>query len=203
MQFIPPIAIDKHRFFLFDALDNYIDSLLHRKQQFSAKQQGLEFYVIYAGTIVKNRNTFAKKVKDKNSWRAFGCSKEDLDELIKPIQDYNVAYQWTINNCEIVIRTIEGKWGKATADYIRGCNTSKKYLKAVQKAKNWYNWNKVCNLVTYKVVRRLDLHSKYSILTQLTIDWLNIAPKDIVLTPPTKSINNAIFKRLNILITEP
>ena len=32
--------------------------------------------------------------------------------------------------------TIEGKWGKATMNYIKEYNTSKKYAKAIQKAAN-------------------------------------------------------------------
>ena len=54
----------------------------------------------------------------------------------------------------------------------------------------------------HKVVRRLDLRSRYSILNQLIIDWLKIALKNIILSLPIKLVNNAILKRLNILITE-
>ena len=56
--------------------------------------------------------------------------------------------------------------------------------------------------MTHKVVQRLDLRLRYSTLNQLTIDWSNIAPKDIVLTPPTKSVDNTILKHLNISIIE-
>lgn len=134
---MPPIAIDGYRFLLLNALDKYIDSLPHGKQQFSTEQQGLEFYATYAGTVVEN-SAFAKKVKDRGSWKAAGCS-EDLDELTKPIRDHNVAYQQTKDNREVAMTTIEEKWGKATADYIRGCNASEKYAKAVRKAANRYN----------------------------------------------------------------
>lgn len=54
----------------------------------------------------------------------------------------------------------------------------------------------------YKVVRWLNLHSKYNTLNQLTIDWSNIALKDIVLTSSIKLIDNFILKYLNILIIE-
>lgn len=60
-----PIAIDRYRFLLFNALDKYINSLLHEKQWFSIEQQAREFYATYAGTIVENRNAFAKRIKDR------------------------------------------------------------------------------------------------------------------------------------------
>ena len=82
---MPSITIDKHWFLLLDALNKHINSLPYGKQQFSAEQQGLEFYAIYAGTIVENESAFTKKVKDRGFWRAFECSKKDLDELTKPI----------------------------------------------------------------------------------------------------------------------
>lgn len=60
------IAINRHQFFLLDAIDKNINSLLYEKQQFSTKQQSLEFYAIYADIIIENRSALVKKMKDKN-----------------------------------------------------------------------------------------------------------------------------------------
>lgn len=67
MQFICLIAIDRHWFLLLNALDKYIDSLPYKKYLLSIEKQDLEFYAIYANTIIKNRSAFAKKMKDKSS----------------------------------------------------------------------------------------------------------------------------------------
>ena len=133
---MPLIAINRHWFFSLNALDKYIDSLPYGKQQFSAKQQGLKFYAIYVNTIIENKSAFAKKMKDRGSWRAFGYSKRDLNKLTKLIQDHNVAHKWTKDYCKIVIKTIEEKWEKTIADYIKGYNTIEKYAKAIWKAAN-------------------------------------------------------------------
>lgn len=58
-------------------------------------------------------------------------------------------------------------------------------------------------MVTHKVVWQLDLYSTYSSLNQLIIDWSKIAPKDLILLLPIKSVNNAILRRLNISVMEP
>lgn len=46
-------------------------------------------------------------MKNRDSWRAFGYSKEDLDELTKSIRDHNVTYQQTKDNYEVLMTTIE------------------------------------------------------------------------------------------------
>lgn len=96
LPFIYLIIINKHWFFLFNALDKYINSLPYEKQQFTIKWQGLEFYAIYAINIVKNKNAFANKVKDKNSLRAFKYGKKDLNKLIKSFWNYNITYKQKI-----------------------------------------------------------------------------------------------------------
>lgn len=75
-----------------------------------------------------------------------------MDELTKPIRDHNVTDQQTKNDCEVAMIKIEGKWGKTIIDYIRGCNASKRYAKAVGKAANQYNWHEARDLVMDKVV---------------------------------------------------
>lgn len=60
------IAINAYQFFLLDVLDKYIDSLPYKNQQFSVKQQSLEFYTIYINTIIENESAFAEKVKDRD-----------------------------------------------------------------------------------------------------------------------------------------
>lgn len=125
-----PIAIDRHRLLLLDALDKYLNSLPYEKQQFSTEQQGLEFYATYASTIVENKSAFAKKVKDRGFQKASEYSKKELNELTKPIKDYNVAYEQTKDNRAVAMTTIKEKQEKVTIDYIRRC-TSKKYAKAI------------------------------------------------------------------------
>ena len=70
-------------------------------------------------------------MKDEGSWRASGYSEKDLDELTKLIRNQNFAYKQTKNDRELAMTTMKKKWGKATADYIRECNTSEKCAKAV------------------------------------------------------------------------
>ena len=53
----------------------------------AAEQQGA-----YAGTIVEHGSSFAAKVKKRGSWRAAGCSDEELDNMTKPLRDHNVAH---------------------------------------------------------------------------------------------------------------
>lgn len=58
---------------------------------------------------MKIRSIFAKKMKDRGSWRVFGCSKKDLDKLIKPIQNHNVVYHQTKDDGGVIIIIIEEK----------------------------------------------------------------------------------------------
>ena len=67
LQFMPLIAINRHCFLLLNVLDKYINSFSYEKQQFNTKQQGLEFYTTYIGTIVEKKSAFIKKVKDRGS----------------------------------------------------------------------------------------------------------------------------------------
>lgn len=48
---------------------------------------------------MENKSTFIKKVKDRDSWKAFRCRKEDLKNLTQSIYDHNVAYQQIKNIC--------------------------------------------------------------------------------------------------------
>lgn len=80
---------------------------------------------------MKNESVFVKKIKNRNFQTVAGCSKKDLNELTKPIQNLNIVYQQIKNDCEIVITTIERKQGKATIDYIRKYNANKKYAKTI------------------------------------------------------------------------
>lgn len=151
---------------------------------------------------MENGSIFAKKIKDKNFWKVVGYNKRDLDKLTKSIRDHNITYQQIKNDCELAITIIEQKQGKVTVDYIKGYNASEKYTKAIQKATNQYSCKDVYNLMMHKVGQQLDLYSRYSTLNQLTIDWLNIAPKNLILNTPIKMVNDAIFKYLNISVTE-
>lgn len=59
------VAINRYWFFLLNIFNKYIDNLSNRKQQFSIKKQDLQFYAIYANTIIKNGNVFTKKIKNR------------------------------------------------------------------------------------------------------------------------------------------
>lgn len=80
---------------------------------------------------MENKGAFAKKKKDKNSQRAFGYSKKDLDLLTKPIQDHNIIYKQIKDDCKVAMIIIKEKQGKAAADYIKRCNASKKLAKTI------------------------------------------------------------------------
>lgn len=58
---------------------------------------------------MENRSIITKKVKDKSSWRVVRHSEENLDELTKSIQDYNIANQQTKDDYEVAITTIKEK----------------------------------------------------------------------------------------------
>lgn len=96
-------------------------------------------------------SVFAKKVNNRNSQRAAGYSEEDLDELTKLIQDYNITYQQTKDDYEVVITIIEKKQRKVTINYIKRYNVSENYAKVIQKAANQYSQKDSYNLVMYKV----------------------------------------------------
>lgn len=87
-----PIAINRHQFLSLNSLDKYIYSLPNVKKQLSAEQQGLEFCVTYTSTIMENASPFAKKLENKDSWKASGYSDKNMNKLIKPIRDHNVTY---------------------------------------------------------------------------------------------------------------
>lgn len=61
------------------------------------------------GTIIENVSIFAKKVKNRGFWRVVKSSKEELNKLTKIIRDYNITYQQTKGDLQIVITTIEEK----------------------------------------------------------------------------------------------
>lgn len=107
---------------------------------------------------------FAKKVKDRSFWKIIRYSKKDLNKLTKPIQDQNITYQQTKNDCKIAMITIKRKQRKKTTNYIKRYNANKKYTKTIQKTVNQYSWKDTYNQVIHKVVWQLDLCSKYSIL---------------------------------------
>ncbi len=113
-------------------LERYIDALEYGDEQFSAKQQALEFYVTYAGTISEQGSLFADKVKERRSWKTTGCTEEDLDALAKPLHDHKAHHQTFKESREVALATIENKWGKETASYIRGYNPSEKFAKSVR-----------------------------------------------------------------------
>lgn len=129
-QSLLSIAINRQQFFFSNTFDQYIDSFPHGQQQFSVKEQGLKFYVIYTGIIVENGSVFTKKIKDRGSMRASSSSKKDLNELTKPL-DQNVTYQQTKNDYDLVMITIKEKSANATTDYIRRCNMIQRYVKTV------------------------------------------------------------------------
>lgn len=71
------ILIDKYKFLSLITIEKYIDILKHGDKQFSAKQQVLEFYVTYTGTISKQKSLFIDKVKKQDLWKTTGYIKKD------------------------------------------------------------------------------------------------------------------------------
>ena len=151
-------------------LERYIDTLEHGDEQFSAKQQALEFYVTYAETISEQESLFADKVKKQGSWKTVGCIKEDLDALAKPFYDHKAQYQTSKDNREVALEIIESKWGKNTARYIRGYNPSEKFTKTVRKAALLWPWTQARELVMHEVFRQLEMGTRYGTLMRLTSD---------------------------------
>lgn len=74
------------------------------------------------------------KVKEQGSCKRAGCTKEDLNALVKPLYDHKMQYQTFKNNTKVVLETIESKWGKKMVSYIRSYNPSEKFAKIVKKA---------------------------------------------------------------------
>lgn len=62
---LPPIVVNGHRFQTPAALGKYINSLNPGREQFAAEQQDLEYYAIYAGSVVEHGCAFADKVFKK------------------------------------------------------------------------------------------------------------------------------------------
>ena len=155
-------------------LERYIDTLEHGDEQFSAEQQALEFYVTYAGAISEQRSLFADKVKERGSSKTAGYTKEDLDTLAKPLHDHKVQHQTSKDSIKVMLGTVESKWGKDTASYIRGYNPSEKFAKTVTKAALFWSLTQARELVTHEVLWQLEMGTRYGTLMWLTSDWQNI-----------------------------
>ena len=57
-----------------------------------------------------------------------------MDALAKLLHDHKAQHQTLKDSREVALETIEKKWGKDMASYIRGYNPSKKFAKTVKKA---------------------------------------------------------------------
>lgn len=73
-------------------LERYIDILEHGNKQFSAKQQTLEFYIIYIETISGQKSLFTNKVKEQGLLKTVGYIEEDLDVLVKPFHNHKAKH---------------------------------------------------------------------------------------------------------------
>lgn len=145
---------------------------------------------------------FADKVKERGSWKTAGCTEEDLDALAKPLHDHKAQHQTSKDSREVALETIESKWGKDTASYIRGYNPSEKFAKTVRKAALLWPWTQARELVTHEVLRRLEMGTRYGTLMRLTSDWQNIT-RPGVRAPSMAPIEDIRLKRLGISISEP
>ena len=183
-------------------LERYIDTLKYGDEQFSVKQQALEFYVTYAGAISEQGSLFADKVKEQGSWKTAGCTKEDLDALAKPLYDHKAQHQTFKNSEKVALGTIESNWGKDTASYIQGYNPSKKFAKTVRKAALFWSWTQAHELVTHEVLRQLKMGTRYRTLMRLTSDWQNITYPG-VRAPSMVPIEDIRLKQLGLSISEP
>ena len=145
---------------------------------------------------------FADKVKEQGSWKTAGYTKEDLNALAKPLHDYKAHHQTFKDSREVALGTIESKWGKDTASYIRGYNPSKKFAKTVRKAALLWSWTQARELVTYEVLWQLEMSTRYGTLMRLTNDWQNII-RPGVRALSMASIEDIRLKLLGISISEP
>lgn len=82
-MFVSFILIDSYKFLFSVILKKYIDIFRYKNKQFSAKQQGLEFYVTYAKTISEQKSLFADKIKEKSLYKTAEYIKKDMDILAK------------------------------------------------------------------------------------------------------------------------
>ena len=102
----------------------------------------------------------------------------------------------------MALETIERKWGKDTASYIRGYNPSEKFAKTVRKAAFLWPWTQARELVTHKVFWQLEMGIRYGTLMQLTSDWQNIT-RPGVRALSIAPIQDIQLKQLGISISEP
>ncbi len=94
----------------------------------------MEFFSEYLGAVAEIGSGFAREVKERGNWRAAGWGEDEIDNLARSIHDHNAAHQNSKTSQEAALKTIESKWGKEKAEYIRRYNCSEKYAKMVKKA---------------------------------------------------------------------
>lgn len=82
------ILIDRYKFLSPATLKRYINILEYEDEQFSTKQQALEFYVIYIETISKQRSLFTDKVKEQGSLKTAKYTEDNLHVLAKLFYNY-------------------------------------------------------------------------------------------------------------------
>ncbi len=118
----------------------YIGTLVTEKEAFSTELQKMKFFSEYLRAIAKMGSDFAWKVKKKGNWRIAGWGKDKINNLARPVHNYNIAHQDSKASQEVEIKTIGSKWRTEKAKFICQYNNSEKYSKKVRQACLHWSW---------------------------------------------------------------
>ncbi len=83
----------------------------------------------------------------KSNWQIARWGKNKIDDLVRHVDNHNMAYQDSKVSQEIALKTIRSKWGTKIADYICQYNSSKRYVKKVKQAYLHLSWKEARKLV--------------------------------------------------------
>ncbi len=144
---------------------------------------------------------FAREVKEIGNWRTTGWAENTIDDLGRPVHNHNTPYQNNKASRKAALKTIESKWGREKAEYIRQYNHSKKYAKIVRKTCLRWSWEQARELVTKSVLQRLERITKHVTLSCLIINGANISEPGVNL-PSKAPVDKRKLERLKVTIME-
>lgn len=107
--FVSFILVDRYKFSSLAILERYINILEYKNEQFSTKQQALEFYFIYTGSISEQVSMCGHKVKKQGLWKINGCLEKDLGALAKLFYNYNGQHQKSKDNRKVALEKTKSK----------------------------------------------------------------------------------------------
>ena len=61
---------------------------------------------------------FAWELKEKGNWQIVGQGKNKIDNLAKPVHDYNTVHQNNKTSQKAALRRMASKWRTKRANYI-------------------------------------------------------------------------------------